>query len=153
MDDRYIDLARMLWNEMNPIEGYTNPVLSQRVSQLYGLNTPNYRVDLNYNPNIRPINELSYYHNMGKVPVNGSNPVDAINKGMYNERYTIPGEYVKYIKQPFDKIKNRIPNVTMGKIVNKILNEPVVKLTGKVANKSVVPLSILEGIGLNQPVY
>ena len=153
MNDRYIDLIKMMWNEMNPIEGYTNPVLSQRVSQLFNTNMPMYRVDTNYNPNVRYINEYPQYHNTGKVPVNGSNPIGVYNKGMYNEKYTIPEEYLKYIKQPLDKITNRIPTVTLGKIVDKVLKEPVVKATGKVASKVATPLAILEGIGLNNPVY
>ena len=158
MDERYIDLIKMMWNEMNPIDGYTSHrinmkmnnrnkdiadyvarVLENNLNDIYELDFDNRVYNRINQPDLRRVN---IPQNVGKE----------FGNGMWRNK-VVPNEYVKDINGNWSRIKNRIPNVTMGKLVNKILNEPIVKFGSGALKKSVIPLSILEGIGLNTPVY
>ena len=158
MDDRYIDIIKMMWDEMNPIEGYSSPEANNSVNKIrsqFGLPRKGalYKNNINNIINIDRTKIKLPWLTKANIPRVYESELTTLGGKPYQQAYVVPEEEIKYIKNNFDMIKNRIPIKSMGKMVNKILNEPVVKLTGKVANKSIVPLSILEGIGLNQPAY
>ena len=148
MEESWKELARLFWDEMNPIEGYTSPEANKRVNQITGESKASvFKNDIN---NIRNINgkyiKLPFLTRANAIP--GETIIPNGNK--YMEAYVVPEEYVKYIRKGSDRILNRIPAVTMGKMVNKMLSSPI---TQGVSRNVVLPLSIIDMMGFNNPAY
>jgi hypothetical protein len=165
MAESWIDLAKMLWNEMNPEEGYTSPhrnyITNNYHRNILGVDTnkaavykanPNNVLDINFYRQYGDYRPLGKFPFMTKANVPMNSKVESIGP-RHLDAYIVNNDDVKYIRNNFDRIKNRIPTKTLGKMVKKMLDYPAVKAGGRVVSKSVVPLSILEGIGLNTPVY
>ena len=155
MDESYIDLAKMLWNEMNPIEGWSSPQANFMMNNLSNELPKGALFKHNVNNIINIDGSRVKLPWLMKANIPGGNTYESLQYGSrpHQQAYVVPESEIKYIRNDFDKIKNRIPIKTMGKIVNKILSEPAVKIGGKVLSKAFEPLAILDGLGLNSPAY
>lgn len=155
MDESYIDIAKMIWNEMNPIEGWTSPQANFMMNSLS--NEPPkaalFKHNINNITNIDGSKVRLPWLTKANISRDNENKLLQYGDKTYHQAYVVPEDEIKYIRNDFDKIKNRIPTKSLGKLVNKILNEPVIKTTGKVAGKLAIPLAIIDGIGFNQPAY
>lgn len=140
------DLAKLLWMEMNPVEGYTSPQANARVNKING--TRSAAVFKNNINNIRNIDgnyiKLPF---MTKANSIGGDTIMPDGK-KFMEAYVVPEEYVKYIKRGSDRITNRIPNVTLGKMANKLMSYPAVQTAGKVIESTATPLMVIDMLKL-----
>lgn len=154
-------LIKHMFDEMNRMPGYTNPLVSDILwkrgnigTPFEGTSTPIYQVFKNdINNKVRPITGMSkYYNDLGKIKVSVPKPhPDMIQRlGTYYENFPVETEYVKRYRDGIGKIINAFPNVTLGRIAEKLMESNIPKYTGKALNKIAVPLAILDG--LSQPV-
>ncbi len=155
MDESYIDLAKMLWNEMNPIEGWTSPQANFMMNSRSG-EPPRaalFKHNINNITNIDGSKVRLPFLTKANIPGYYADALLQYGDKPYHQAYVVPEDEIRYVRNDFDKIKNRIPTKSMGKIVNKILSEPAVRIGGKVLGKVLEPLAILDGLGLNSPAY